>query len=54
MAFLLKMMNLINSYQRRRILCAAINRILGGWDGVSSFFCAEQQKVDLDPFSAVK
>jgi len=54
MAFLLKMMNSINSYQRRRILCAAINRILGGWDGVSSLFCAEQQKVDLELLCAVK
>jgi hypothetical protein len=54
MAFLPKMMNSINSYQRRHILCAAINRILRAQDSMSSFFCAEQQKVDLEPFGAAK
>jgi hypothetical protein len=54
MAFLLKMMNSINSYQRRSVLCAAINRILERLGTMSSFFCAEQQKVDLEPFGAIK
>jgi hypothetical protein len=54
MAFLPKMMNSINSYQRRHILCAAINSILRTQNSMSSFFCAGQQKVDLEPFGAAK